>query len=368
MIERRLPWLAVLVPLLAACSVGDIRRDPPPRLAPSSAVPSSAASQRPGPPPSPVAVAENRRVQVVVPKGYDRPYVEFVDSSYGYALFASCGNRPPGRDCPALLYATVDGGGSWRKLQHPRPVAEGQQLYTAPGLLVLLSEPYGWWTSTDGGRTFRHTRGEAGPAEWRAAQGRFQIVEAEGGVGRWDGRGLDRLPVQPEVPGLNTVGESRGLLFAAGAAGGLPYAAVSTDEGRSWRTTAVPPPDSGDVGILRVEVAPDGEPWLVGERTDRTDFPALWRWAGSWQPVRAEGHPEQASPPALLGGGRAAVVSSRGAGVLAGGRYADVPWPVTPEHYLHILDDGTLAATAPHELLLARPPFTAWTRVVLEAA
>ncbi|WP_422734494.1 WD40/YVTN/BNR-like repeat-containing protein [Micromonospora sp. WMMD558] len=366
MIERRLPWLVALVPMLAACSIGDIRRDPPSRTAPIG--PSAAISQTPGPPPTAVAVAETRRVQVAVPEGYDRPYVEFVDASHGYALFASCGERPPGRDCPALLYATTDGGRSWRKLRHPRPVADNQQVYVATGVLALLSEPYGWWASTDGGRTFRHTRGEAGPVEWRAAQGRFQIVEAEGGVGRWDGAGLDRLPVQPGVRGLNTVGESRGLLAAAGAAGGLPYAAVSTDGGRSWRATPVPAPATGDVNITRVEVAPDGELWLIGERPDRRGFPALWRWAGSWQPVRAEGHPERVAPPALLGGGRAAVVSSRGAGVVAGGRYTDVPWPVSPEHYLRILDDGTLTAAAPKELLLARPPFTTWTRVVLEAA
>ncbi len=73
-------------------------------------------------------------------------------------------------------------------------------MYTAPGVLALLAEPHGWWTSTDGGRTFRHSPGETPSPQWRAAQGRFQIIEGTGKVGRWTGRTLRPLTTQPPYP------------------------------------------------------------------------------------------------------------------------------------------------------------------------
>ncbi|RQX19741.1 hypothetical protein DDE19_03035 [Micromonospora ureilytica] len=77
--------LLLLVPLLAGCSIGDVRRKPP--------TPSSRAAVT-TPSPS-AAVAEVRRVRVAVPQRYDPPYVEFVDAEDGYALFANCGEPPP---------------------------------------------------------------------------------------------------------------------------------------------------------------------------------------------------------------------------------------------------------------------------------
>ncbi|MGN9811888.1 hypothetical protein ACTMSW_21325 [Micromonospora sp. BQ11] len=361
---RRRPAAMLLVLALTGCSVGDIRRDPPVRSAAPTAPPATRSAA-----PPPVAVAETRAARVAVPKGYDPPRVEFVDVTQGYALFASCGERPPGRDCPVLLYATTDGGRHWRKLRHPRPVADGQQMYTASGVLTLLSEPYGWWTSIDGGATFRHTPGEAAPPEWRAAQGRFQVVEETGGVGRWDGRTLRRLPAQPDLPALNTVTERHGVLVAAGARDGRAYAAVSTDQGRSWRTTPVPESD-GAVELVRAQNAPDGDLWLVGDRGDRVSFPALWRWADGWQPVRAVGHPERAHSTVPLGGGLLATNGPSGAGVVRGDRYEPLPWPVKDTHYLLMLADGGLAAVAPDEVLLGTGRHTTrtWAKVTIDIA
>ncbi|WP_446217708.1 hypothetical protein [Micromonospora sp. IBHARD004] len=342
----------LLVPALAACSIGDVRRPPPHR---------ASASPRPAPtapvPTRVVGFDEVRQVRLAVPPRYDQPNVEFVDAAHGYALFAACDGVPPGRGCAALLYATVDDGRSWRALRHPRPVAANQQLYAVPGALVLLSEPYGWYTSTDGGASFAHTTGGE-PAALVAAWGRYQIVEARGVVGEWDGRRLVPLAAQPSVPGLNTVGHDGDLLVAAGARDGRPYAAISRNRGRSWLATPVPAID-GEVGVLRVVLAPDGGVWLVGERSDRTGFPALWRLVGtrSWEPARAAGHPAQALSVAPIGVGLLAVTGPDGVGVVAGGRYYHVDWPLTGDHNLTVLADGTIAAHGPDDVILG----TGWT-------
>ncbi len=195
---------------------------------------------------------------------------------------------------------------------------------------------------------------------------------------------MDRQDTAPAdhptpLPALNTVlqddghtvssdgTEFGGPLVAAGAGeDGRPYAAISWSEGRSWQETPVPEFD-GEVGALRI-VPAGGELWLVGERPDRINFPALWRLAGqSWQRVRAEGQPEsgQAVP---LGAGVVAVISPRGAGALVGGRYVDLPWPVTTEHHLQLLPDGTLLASGPESILLGTGHFgdRTWAAVVIE--
>ncbi|MFD2763986.1 hypothetical protein [Micromonospora eburnea] len=362
--NRRSGWVAVLlltVPVLLACSVGDVRRPPPDRTSPSSGAVATVSAR-----PTAADVHESRIVRVAVPDRYDPPFIEFVDAEQAYALFATCDGRPPGRDCPALLFATRDGGRSWRAVPHPRPVAEHHQLFAAPGLLVLAAEPFAWYASTDGGVTFTHYPGDAPPPVLTGAGGRFQVAEDIGKVARWDGQRLRPLPAQPDLPAVNTVREAGDLLVAAGAAGGRPYAAISTNQGRSWQRSPVPAPD-GEVGVLRVMVAPDGEAWLIGERPDRTGFPALWIYRGNWELVRAAGHPDEMRSVAPVGAGRVAVTGPHGVGVVAIGRYERVSWPVGPEHYLALLDDGTLVARGPGEVVLAVGPVGArqWIRVAL---
>ncbi|MEU5551704.1 MULTISPECIES: hypothetical protein [unclassified Micromonospora] len=369
MTARRTRCLAVLplFTLLAGCSIGDIRRSAP---------------EPPQVTATPAPVAETRTTRLAVPQRYAPPQIEFVDAENGYALFASCDDQTTAPDCPALLWSTRDGGRSWQQLRHPQPDTtqqrdgDVQQLYTAEGILVLHASPHGWWTSTDRGDTFRHTPGEAPPREWQAAQGRFQLIESSGKVGRWTGRTLRPLPVQPKLPVVQSVlesdwrilgpdGEHRGPVVAAGVDDdGRTYAALSLDEGRSWRPTPVE--FDGAVGVLRV-VRVQSELWLVGERPDRTGFPAVWRHGPAWERVPAEGHPGtgQAVP---LSDGVVAVVSPRGAGALVGGQYVDLPWPLTDRHHLRILPDGTAFATGPEGVLLGTGFIgdQVWTAVTIE--
>ncbi|MBQ1019052.1 hypothetical protein KBX71_14435 [Micromonospora sp. D93] len=350
----------LLVPLLAGCSIGDVRRKPP--------TPSSRAAVT-TPSPS-AAVAEVRRVRVAVPQRYDPPYVEFVDAEHGYALFANCGEPPPGDDCPARLFATDDGGRSWRELRHPHPAAENHQLYAAPGVLTLLSEPHGWWTSTDGGASFTHSL-DGPPPQWVGAQSRFQLIEGSGQVGEWDGQRLRPLAAQPRVPGLSTVDAGDGLLVvAAGSEDGKSYAAVSFDRGRSWQQTPVPAPN-GHVGVLRAVVERDGTAWLVGERPDRRSFPALWRLRRGWDPIRAEGHPPHIQSVAPIGGGLLAVTSSAGTGTatVGDGRYTELPWPIGPDRSLSVLTDGTIVAAGGDGDILLGVGWVAdrhWTKIILD--
>ncbi|MER5456977.1 hypothetical protein ABT008_19520 [Micromonospora sp. NPDC002389] len=371
MTARRTRCLAVLplFTLLAGCSIGDIRRSAPaPEPSQVTAVPAP--------------VAETRTTRLAVPQRYAQPFIEFVNAENGYALFASCDDQTPGRDCPALLWSTRDGGRSWQQLRHPQSDTtqqrdgDVQQLYTAEGILALYAPQVGWWTSTDRGDTFRHTPGEAPPREWQAAQGRFQRDESSGKVGRWTGRTLRPLRAQPKLPVVQSVvesdwqisgpdGEHRGPVVAAGADDGRPYAAISLDEGRSWRPTPVE--FDGAVGVLRV-VRVQSELWLVGERPDRIGFPAVWRQYGAaWEKVADKGHPEtgQAVP---LAPGVVAVLSPRGAGALVGGQYVDLPWPLTDEHHLRMLPDGTAFARGPEGVLLGTGFIgdQVWTAVTIE--
>ncbi|MEH1056944.1 hypothetical protein V6U89_17295 [Micromonospora sp. CPCC 206171] len=353
------PVVALLaVPALVACSaIGDIRRDPPSRSAAPTAAPV------PAPPPS-AGFDEVRAGRVAVAQRYDDPFVEFSDAAHGWALFASCDGRPPDRNCPALLFSTLDGGRSWLRVRHPRPVADNQQLYTAPGLVTLLAEPHGWYTSTDGGASFVRTDGE--PPAWRAAQGRFQVIEATGRMGEWDGRALRPLAAQPPVPALTGVGLADQLLVAAGEDDEGLSAAISTDRGRSWQRTPVPTPD-GEVSMLRVVVAPDSQVWLLGERPDRMDFPALWRWQGRWESVPAQSYPSRIVSVAPIGAGRVAVTGPYGAGAVIDGRYTPVAWPVGSEHYLTVLGDGTVFARGSTDVVLGAGVGTdrRWVRVTV---
>ncbi|MEO3775727.1 hypothetical protein ABGB16_02520 [Micromonospora sp. B11E3] len=115
---------------------------------------------------------------------------------------------------------------------------------------------------------------------------------------------------------------------------------------------------------------PDGQAWLVGDRRDRGGFPSVWRFHGGWTPVRADGHPEEISSVAPIGGGLLAVNGPAGTGVVGEDRYHALGWPPGRDHYLTVLPDGTIAARGPADFLLATGRYAdrRWVRVALEAA
>ncbi|MGX7677079.1 hypothetical protein [Plantactinospora sp. DSM 117369] len=339
--------VALAVALVAGCTagpIGEIRRTAPPPSRPVD----------PGPP------VEPRHPRLAVPPGAVLHQLEFVDAARGYALFVDDGTGtgtptpgPPGPNSTNLLFGTADGGRSWQRLRHPHP-AGLHQLYTGNGRLVLWVEPVDWYVSVDAGRTFRHYRGEQPPAAYQPTQGSYQVCcdgDDPPRVVRWIGEERRDVPTQPRLPGISGVADSGDRLLASGLADGRPYASVSPDGGRSWRTTALPEVD-GDLGAVLPVLAADGDAWLVGYHAeDRTRFPRLWRRVGAevpsrWVAVDPSGRPDRFTSVVPLGDGRLVVSSPQGTGLVADGRYVDLAWPVG-EHYLRMLDDGTLFAAHP---------------------
>ncbi|MGC5051311.1 hypothetical protein ACLQ2S_07660 [Micromonospora sp. DT48] len=184
-------------------------------------------------------------------------------------------------------------------------MADNQQLYATIGMLALWVEPHGWWT-------FRHSPGEAAPAEWRQAQGTIQLIEGTGKVGRWDAGKLRPLPTQPPVPVVQTVLDSSANVLSStyhpvvvtGLTEDGGPAVATTLDGSTWEGVTLPP--EGEIGVLRAAVTRD-DMWLIGERPDPRSFPVLWRRSGmaNWYRVLADGTLFAAAPGSvLLGAGR----------------------------------------------------------------
>lgn len=347
------PLIALLLLLfsLAACTI--------------TSQPSPEPSFPTAPPRMPDIV--ERRAPVTVPNRYDQPYVEFGDRDHGYALFASCAGRPPAPDCPALLFATLDGGRSWRRIPHPRPLAEKQQFQVAVNVPAFFLAGDGWYHSLDYGRTFQHTPGATPPSVVRALHSWFRLDDRTGRVIRWEAGVWRPLPVQPPLSRPQTVYGSEGLVVAASVANGRPLIAVSFDSGRHWRRPRVPNPD-GEIAAIRVVTSVRGDLWLIGDRRDPARFPALWHYDGDWRPVLVDRYPEPFVSLVPFGESRLAVSGPDGGGLVTdGGHYVDKSWPLRADHRLTLLSDGTLFARGPNDLLLGSDGGDPhWVRVVLE--
>ena len=343
---RRLSAAAVLVALLGGCSiVGDIRRPVPARPSPAAVAPVG---------PAPMEI---RRVEVPVPRDFSLHTAEFVDQRRGYALFTHCGLGGPGgtTSCEARLLTTVDGGLSWRLIEHPHPVAVNHQLYATDTRIALLADPYGWWVSPDVGATFTHVPGGADvPPAYRSIFGRYQVdgYRRDARLVLVVGATVTPLPAQPPVPRLVAVAEDLNQLYAAGLDDGRPYAAVSRDDGRTWRATTVPAPPEPLVNLrLLVSVGQNADAWLVGD-TNRTRFPTIWRYDGdSWQRAAATGHPDRYFSVAAAGEGVLLFSGPSGAGVVADGEYRVSDWPVAHAD-LRRLADGTLVGRVGDDIYL----------------
>ncbi|WP_200208598.1 hypothetical protein [Micromonospora coerulea] len=352
---RSAPLVALLVLFAAAaCTIVDAGQPSPDPFFPTA-------------PPRTADAVEVRRVQLAVANGYDRPYVEFGDADHGYALFASCGGQPPASDCPALLFATANGGRSWHRISHPRPMARGQRLEVTVDVPVLFVPEDGRYFSLDDGSSFQHERGATLPPVVRALRSQVQVDDRIGRLVRWHGGVWRPLAVQPPLSRPQSVYGSDGLVVAASVANGRPVLAVSFDAGAHWRRPRVATPDGEIVGI-RVAPSVRGDVWLIGERRDPDRFPALWHYDGDWRPLMVDRYPEPFVSLVPFGEGRLAVSGPDGGGLITapGGHYIDESWPLRGNHRLTLLFDGTLQARGPEDLLLGVEGGRHWVRVVLE--
>jgi hypothetical protein len=358
--------VALLVAMsLAGCSVGDIRRTPP---VTESAAPAPSTTA----PKKPRGADEVRSTRVVVGPDFTLHTVEFGDRDHGYAIFIGCDQAAPqpAEGCPAALFGTHDGGRTWQPIRHPHVLAENHQMYVRGDKLILLAEPHGWWISTDQGRTFTHDPAKGTtPYLYHEAFGRYQACcdadDNQRVVEFADGK-IRPVPTQPPIPSVGTVGFGRDLLFAAGLRDGRPYAAVSADRGRTWRPTVVAG-GADDLDMVQVMVSYGGEhAWLIAV-TSRFAFPQLWLYDGQgWRPSGTEGHPMEYLSAAPLDDGSVAITGPAGAGVVLGGAYRELDWPVG-RGWVTVLADGTVFSQVDRDTWLGIGTGTErrWIRVEL---
>jgi hypothetical protein len=318
--------------------------------------------------------------------------IEFVDSAHAYAQFvtrdpvsgAESGDPADAR-YRAALFATSDGGRTWAALRHPRPLGSNPQLYAVDARTLLLNvEPYGWYVSSDGGRSYRHDppdpTGQFLPPEYeltrRDPSRAFRLDCADACVvARLDKGGTaTTAPHQPTMP-ASTSGLAEGAdgrVWVAGLDGaGRPHVQVSADRGGTWRS--VTPAAQGAHGggadgafdWLELQASPDRtDVWLIGyprvsagggasalgAALKVVGMPLVWRVAGDGlvaKGVLARPTPGPDVPfytVAPIGGGLLAV-SGPGCFCLVDDGWLRSPTPQPIEH-LRVLTDGTVVGNA----------------------
>jgi hypothetical protein len=185
----------------------------------------------------------------------------FVNQNTGWVVntsgFLNNGRQPP-NPTPTALYATADGGATWRPVLLPAAVRSngglGQRLQCAPpGVLwdLFLGEPGA------GNEFYALYRGADGGGTWQLVTGH----EIQGGVGHEPG---------PYAGALSVV--SADAAYLTGVCGPCyppspttpPAVAIggTTDGGRTWQDFPVPglPPTSNAIAFVSVDRG-----WLVAE-------------------------------------------------------------------------------------------------------
>ncbi len=232
-------------------------------------------------PPQATATLTERSVTVVVPEGFDAPFLEFATKTHGYGMFVKQGT-------PALarLFRTTDGGQSWHEVTHPRAVADNHQLYVAgPDTVVLLAEPHSWHVTHDGGKTWTEKPySPTGPMPDEYPD--YTNHELRKGK-----------TVLPGFEESQVVEDGQHRLWQASVRDGKAVTAVSVPGSTSFSLVPVELQPGRNVMLARIAVSPDGlDVWLIAEqeppslsgprsvRMKASGLPLLWRWEnGAWK-------------------------------------------------------------------------------------
>ncbi len=357
----RLAVLGVPVALAAGCT----------------ASPPSVAS---GPPTS--AVTEVRRSTLPAPAGYGVLTVEFADAVHGYAGLITDEPVAPNQ-YGSMLFATDDGGRTWRQLDDPRRPSPSPQLYTVDArTIVLLAEP-GWFVSTDGGASFQARAQQPEPAQLSDLSGEYQLACDNGcSIVRRGGQ-VTQPELRGELAAVTQVGIG-GPVWAVSLDDGEPRTTVSQDGGRTWRQIDVPAHPDGRPARFSLSGS-GGEIWLIGYitadggglgqvmplRRKETGLPLLWRMVDDrWVAQGISNAPPTGHgvfAVAAIGGGLAAVAAPTGL-FLVDSRWHPVELFPQPE-WVTTLRDGTVFAPGPtnqtYYLGTRTGSAVAWVQVVL---
>jgi len=314
--------------------------------------------------------------------------VEFASATHGYAT--SVRSQPVGTDdhprYTTALFATVDGGRTWRALIDPRGQTSDPHMWVIdPRTIVLLADADATYESTDGGATFRFHPGLNPPA--------MDAILCRSGCAHSRYDGSSTLPLTtPEIPGYApaTTHVGGGLFWSVSKQDGSFFTAVSTDGGAIWRRHGVPEHPGGRPDLITLSSSAGGhDPWLVGYMIDggvgangrsapmrrkEVGVPLLWLFeGGQWVPkgtVSAPTSKHHAYEVAAIGGGLAAVTGPHGIALV------DTAW-----HYIEMsplpqavttMCDGTIVASAHTKntvyLGTRAGSGVRWTQVAIEVA
>lgn len=377
---RHLVVLA-MVTLVAGCGAG---AGLPPAGGPATKSPAAGIAAVPT-----SRLATHRTARISTPQGMYPQTVEFSDAIHGYVQYVTrepvsgAGSADPNDlRYRAALFATADGGQTWTSLRHPRPVSNNPQLYVVDArTFMIYAEPYGWYVTADGGRTYRHDPPDPTsqylPPEyeriWQNPAGPFTLDCADEpcAVSRIEAAGaVTRLPRQPTMTApVRALATAGGLLWVAGTdADRRPQVQVSADQGNTWRSVALPAqPAYGERGLDWVEVrtsSDSADVWLVGYPGDGgtagaaaplaalkvVGMPVVWRAQGDAMVAKGViARPTPGQNPALytaaaIGGGMLAV-SGPGCLCLVDDAWISVPTP-QPIEFIRTLADGTIYGSA----------------------
>ena len=169
-------------------------------------------------------------------------------------------------DCLALLFATANGGRSWHRISHPRPMARNSASRSRPTCRSSMSPVTVGTSPWDDGSSYQ--REVSPPSVVRALRSWIQVDERTGKVIGWEAGVWRPLPVQPPLSRPQSVYGSDGLVVAASVADGRPLLAVSFDSGaHSRRPRCRPRTARSRRSGWRRRFA--GDVWLIGERRGR---------------------------------------------------------------------------------------------------